>query len=676
MAALILAFVRVLLLAALALALFAVVKRIGPRFGLGRSALALLVGALLLPATAHAQAEPSDERLEALRERLLAPPRCAPACVSVSRLLLEADGELLRVRLEVSAAASASLVLPGSAQQWLPAVVTLDTQPATALRREDGHLLLAVPPGVHQVLLEGRISGRKAVQLALGPTPGYAQARATGWKVDGIHADGRADDTLQLTRNEERSGGAPKGELQSTAMPAFVRVERHLRFGLRWEVDTEVVRLSAAGSAAVLAVPLLHAEAVNTADLHVENGRVLVNLGPDAGRTSWHSTLEPQEHLELTAPADGAWVEEWTLEVGTMWHVVLLGIPPLYPTSLGEEHRPTWAPWPGESVELRFTRPVGAGGPTLTIDSAEMSVSPGLRATDAEVSLAIRSSRGVQHQVVLPHGAELLQAQVGGQSQPLRLEDDKVSLPIPPGVSRVQLRWREARGLQALFSPAVLDLGAPAVNVSTVLHLPADRWVLLLGGPLVGPSVLFWSFLVVTLLVAIALGRVTLVPIGTLSWVLLGVGLTQVPVVAAAVVVACLLCFGWRARHGASIASARAFDALQVLLCLLAAVSLFILFMAVRQGLLGEPDMQVHGSSITALTWFSDRAAGPLPRPWALSVPLLVYRVAMLAWALWLVTALLRWFRFGAAALTSGGFWRRRVAVPPPATPSSPVSGA
>ena len=669
--ALVLAFLRVLLLAALALVLFETVKWIGPRFG-RTAAVGLLLAGFLLPGRADAQTEPSDERLEALRERLLAPPRCAPECVSVPRLLLEADAAQLRVRLEVSAAASATLLLPGSAQQWLPTQVLLDGQPAPAVRREDGRLLLALPAGVHQVVLEGPVLGRKAVQLQLGTLPGYTQARATGWKVEGIHADGRADDTLQLTREEEKSGAPSKGELQPSAMPPFVRVERHLRFGLRWEVDTEVVRLSSAGSAAVLSVPLLPGEAVGTADVHVEKGRVLVNLGPEAGRTGWHSTLEPLQHLALTAPADGAWVEEWTLELGTMWHVVLGGIPPLYPVRPGAEHRPTWEPWPGESVQLQFTRPVGAGGTTLTIDGAELSVTPGLRATDSELSLSIRSSRGGQHQVTLPPGAELLQALVNGQNQPLRLEAGRVSLPVSPGVSRVQLRWREPRSLQLLFTPAPVDVGAPAVNVSTVVHLPAERWVLLLGGPLVGPSVHFWSFLLVTLLVAFALGRVKLVPIRTAGWMLLGVGLTQVPVVAAAVVVGCLLAFGWRARSGASLASRRGFNVLQVLLSLWACVALFILFMAVRQGLLGEPDMQVHGSSITALTWFQDRTSGALPRPWVLSVPLLVYRVAMLAWALWLVTALLKWFRFGAAALSSGGFWRRRVvfASPGAATPS------
>jgi len=34
---------------------------------------------------------------------------------------------------------------------------------------------------------------------------------------------------------------------------------------------------------------------------------------------------------------------------------------------------------------------------------------------------------------------------------------------------------------------------------------------------------------------------------------------------------------------------------------------------------------------------------------WVISVPLLVYRLAMLAWALWLALALLRWLRWGCA---------------------------
>ena len=41
-----------------------------------------------------------------------------------------------------------------------------------------------------------------------------------------------------------------------------------------------------------------------------------------------------------------------------------------------------------------------------------------------------------------------------------------------------------------------------------------------------------------------------------------------------------------------------------------------------------------------------------------ISAPRLVYRLAMLAWALWLALALLRWLRWGWESFTTGGGWR------------------
>jgi hypothetical protein len=89
---------------------------------------------------------------------------------------------------------------------------------------------------------------------------------------------------------------------------------------------------------------------------------------------------------------------------------------------------------------------------------------------------------------------------------------------------------------------------------------------------------------------------------------------------------------------------------------------LFVLLYSIQQGLLGLPEMQVagHGSSAYALHWYQDRAEASLPRPWVLSVPLLVYRAVMLAWALWLATALLRWLHWGWAQFTRGDLWRGR----------------
>ncbi len=99
-------------------------------------------------------------------------------------------------------------------------------------------------------------------------------------------------------------------------------------------------------------------------------------------------------------------------------------------------------------------------------------------------------------------------------------------------------------------------------------------------------------------------------------------------------------------------------------------IALGFLVWAIQQGLLGGPDMQIrgNGSYYGLLRWYKDRAAAELPRPWILSVPLWVYRVAMLAWALWLALALLGWLRWGWSAFTDGGFFK-----PIPLTRKKPV---
>ena len=95
--------------------------------------------------------------------------------------------------------------------------------------------------------------------------------------------------------------------------------------------------------------------------------------------------------------------------------------------------------------------------------------------------------------------------------------------------------------------------------------------------------------------------------------------------------------------------------------------ALATLFFAIQRGLLGSPAMQIAGndSHASLLRWYQDRADAALPQPWMMSVPLLVYRVAMLAWALWLALTLLRWLRWGWSCFSAGELWRplrRRVA--------------
>ena len=256
---------------------------------------------------------------------------------------------------------------------------------------------------------------------------------------------------------------------------------------------------------------------------------------------------------------------------------------------------------------------------------------------------------------------------VGEREQPIQKEGNKLVLQLNPGSQEVAVQWRQSGGLGLRYLTPQVDLGAPSVNAELRLEVGGGHWILLCGGPRLGPAVLFWSLLLALALLALALGRITWTPLRAHHWLLLGLGLTQVSLPAAAVLMLWPLVVGWRAQQR-ELPHLLLFNARQVLVVLWTLAAMAVLVEAIRTGLLGHPDMQIAGNNSTSrlLRWFVDRTEGPLPMAFTVSVPLLVYRVVMLLWALWIASALLGWLRWAYTALVSGGLWKL---APPPRPP-------
>jgi hypothetical protein len=672
-----LAVLRVALLAALLLLLLGRLPR-RQRWGaapvIGSSvALALALG--LAPAPARADL-PTPELLEELRERLLESPSCAPSCATASRLALAVAPDRLELRLGVDVAAESAVPLPGGgdAAGFTPDRVAVDGRPAEAVRRDAaGQLWLRLAPGSHVIGLAGPLPARANVEIPLPLPPQRVEwiGEPRGWTVLGIDADGRVSGALQLVRDAapETADGAPATQaLEPTAIPPFVSVVRTLSLGLRWQVTTEVLRVAPPDGAIVLEVPLLAGESVTTAGVRVADGRALVTLAPGEAGAVWSSVLAIAPALALEAPRDAAWSEVWRLDPSPLWHATAEGIPAIDAPAAGTRLR-EWRPWPGEKLALTIERPEGAGGETLTIDRSQLTLGPGLRATDASLELSLRSSQGGQHFVTLPEGAELTALALDGAEQPLRQEGLRVPIPLAPGAHTATLAWREPRGIAAFFRGSTVNLGAPSVNAHVELAVPESRWVLFVGGPRFGPSVLFWPILLVVAALAVALGQVPWTPLRARHWLVLGVGLTQAPLSASALVVIWLLALGWRGRlsEAERTRSRPGFDLLQIALVLLTLAALGALFFAIQMGLLGSPVMQIagNGSEYGTLRWYQDRADAVLPQPWLLSLSLWFYRAVMLAWSLWVAQALVGWLRWGWRQWTHGGYWIRRAPKSP-----------
>jgi hypothetical protein len=659
---LVLNLLRVLLVSALALRLLSWKpgRAIAWPSPTGAVASVLLLAPLLLLVSADGKAAyPDGGLLQELRTRLLEPPRCLPACAQISYLRVVLDDKTLLARLEVHALEDTAVVMPADARQWLPAQVTVDGAPAPALfRTPAGELWIELPRGRHQLTLTGTAPPRDTFQLPLPLRPHRVEIDAAGWTVAGLHADGIADGPLQFTRVSAAAGDKESTALEPGTLPPFVRVERTLRLGLDWSVETRVVRLSPAESPIVLDVPLLDGESVISGGVRVNDGQVAVSLPAGQQVFAWESRLDRRPLLTLRAPDTLSWSEVWQAEISPVWHVDTAGIAVTHHQDRNSRWLPQWLPWPREEIQLAITRPQAIPGPTLTVDASRLEVGPGLRSSDTELTLTLRSSQGGQHTLRLPQGARLQAVSIDGRSQPIRQDGQSVTLPVSPGTQQVVLQWREPAGITAVFRTPAVDLDAPSVNSSITLRLGKNRWLLWAAGPRLGPAVLYWSVIVIIALVSFGLARTGLTPLRMRHWFLLGIGLSQSPLQVGLVVVGWLLALGLRARLEPGTGS-RVFNLTQIGLGLLTLVALAMLYSAVETGLLGLPEMQVAGNDSTAyvLNWYQDRAGRMLPQAWIVSVPILFYRFLMLAWALWLALALLRWLKWGWNCFTANGLW-------------------
>jgi hypothetical protein len=601
---------------------------------------------------------PPQELLQELRKRLLEPADCLPQCAEMEHLGIRLDPELANLSMRVHAAENLALPLPVPLNDWMPDSVVIDNEPATGLFRDSSNVLwVYVEQGVHDISVQGRISHLRNLRLDLPLQLHALEISADGWTADSSDTSPQHLRSLTFTREQvDRSENV--FDTQSS-IPVFASVTRHLRLGLDWQLVTRVRLESGTALPALLRVPLLDGESVVTDGIKVEDGHVLAGLSEGSRTISWLSTLSQGDSLTLTAPRSQPWSETWSLDVTPIWNVSYSGIPVIYHQQSKGRWNPTWRPWPGEQVTLSVARPRGIEGRTMTIDHSLLTITPGKRATSAELSFTLRSSQGQQHTITLPLDAQLESVSINDTAVPIRQDGANVTLPLKPGVQNIDIKWKEARGIGWMFASPEIDLGSASVNTRIVIKPGYDRWLLLTGGIRQGPAVLFWSVLIVVVLIALALGRIRGTPLKTHSWILLGIGLSTMTPFSALLIAVWILALYARGRiHDLDKASL--FNFMQVVLVLLTLVAVVSLFSAVSNGLLGNPDMQVAGNGSTRLqlNWYRDKIGTVMPEVWIISLPVLAYRFLMLAWSMWMAFALINWLKWGWECFSTGRLWR------------------
>ncbi len=624
--------------------------------------LATMLGAALAPAPAAADI-PDRNLLDELRQRLTAPLPCEPRCADIVAARVAAEPGSLSIELDVHASVEAALPVPGLDGDWRPVALTLDGRNVDAMARERNRLTVIVPPGQHTLRLSGPLPAANSVTVPFPEPPRSIDVTANGWSVAGVTERRLAGGSLTLDRI--RTDDSPDVVWESSRFPAFVRVQRRIDMGIDWLATTTVTRVAPGSGALEVSLPLINGESVLTESLRVDEGVASVAMGPGQRQVSWQSRLPSTASLTLESGDGQSAAETWVFAIGAIWNVDFEGLPETLNRSESSGARLVeFRPRPGESVTLAARRPEAAEGDVLAIDSATLVSRAGRRLVESRLEIDYRATRGDQHVLRLPAGAELVSVAVDGDEEPLELVDGTLTLPILPGAHSVAVGFREPRGSGFVTATPEVDLGAPAGNVEVTLAPDQSRWLLLTTGPRLGPAVLYWSELLVLALLAVLLGRTGLTPLKTRHWLLLGLGFSTFNWPVLAVVAGWLLLTALRERWSPDLSWWR-FDLLQIAFALLTVIALGSILASLPGGLLGTPDMHVagNGSNAFELRWFTDRVAGVLPTGSAISLPLWTYKALILGWALWLSLALLRWLPWVWSVFARDGLWRGRERV-------------
>ena len=636
------------------------------------------VGELTAP-IAQAASTPDSALLGELRNRLAAPPTCAPNCAEITRAAVRVAADRLDVELNVSALAFVSVAIPSAENHWQIDSLSVDGVGSLAARRAgDGILWVPLRAGVRLVRISGRITATDSVQLAFPMRPRVVDVNATGWDVAGVNESRLISGTLELARRQVTTpavGSAatrPDAAAAGVQFPAFVRVYRNFNLDLDWTVSSVVQRIAPARAAITVEIPLVAGESVLTDGIKLRDGKfALIGLPAGAAQTSWSSGLVRGDKITLSLPADVARSEVWNFSVNPQWRVSFSGVPAVLPD---QADAPVWVftyyPRPGETLQLDISRPRAVDGKTLAIDSVRHQRSVGARTSDEVLEFDYRSTQGGRHTISLPIGARVSSVQLDGEAAQLRPEKGELSIGLLPGAHSVTVRWQSPRGAVLAVTTDSIDLHSPASNIHTLLQLPNDRWALfVLGrGAGVGPAILYWGELAALLITAWVLGRRSWSPLHTYEWLLLGLGLSTLSWSVFVLVALWLFALRWRAQWRGS--SRRwVFNLVQVSLALVSALAVgSLLFSGIQYGFLSSPNMGVigDGSGGNAFAWFRDQTTSSLPAPLVFSVPIWVYKSLIFAWALWIALALTRWLKMAWNAWSSGGFWRSGTAVVPP----------
>ena len=627
-----------------------------------KSTVALLATLFLMPIytpTAEANSFPSQIMLETLKARLLEAPDCAPVCASVNSLKISADSNVLTLKLTIHANSLSAVALPRS-EFWQGQSFILNSKPVIGVYRQNDWLYVPVTKGISTLVVTGRLIPVDNFQLRFKDKPKRIDIESSeNWEVVGSQASVLAGNTLEFlakaNANQEDSTASTRFKQQP-----FVKVTRVLTIDKMWTVKTVVERIAPTMGSLNLQIPTLPGEHVISDEITVENNQVAVTISAGESVFNWTSTLDRSNTMQLMAPNNKNFIEQWQIVISPSWHLSLEGLPMIMEQQNALDYFSySFYPYAGEALNLAITRPSAVKGEALAIDSVNLNIDQGTRTSKLELAFNYRSTRGGEHVIDLPVNYQLKEVKTDGRVINLQPESGKLAIPISPGTHNIQITMRSNIEDLLVFSPPEINLNAPSSNITTKVNVSNQRWILWARGPLLGPAILYWGELLAFVLIALLVARVKFSPLSTVQWLILGLGLS-LNNWGVLVLIALWFSSITASQYRPKEIQRSLFNLSQLFLYGFSAVAIISLIAVVPISLLSNPSMGIEGyqSYGNTLTWFADKADGKLPAVTFLSISVWFYKAIMLVWVIWLSTSILSWIKWAWKIIGIHGYWQ------------------
>lgn len=550
------------------------------------------------------------------------------------------NNNIITFDIQATARKTSEILIPFSADKVNIKEVLLNGKKWYGARKEDNNIFIVVPPDFNTITL---VTQLKEPLLKFNYLPHNFRSNIGEEFVKLSERNNEYFLEVSLGFSENKF---VREEENLPITPYFI-VSRELVLGNRWRMKTTVSPISNINDSKLLNIKLLSGESVLTEGIQQRDDSVRIIAGNTP--ISWESIITPQNHLQLKGEEKG-YINQFSLNVEKDWIYKFSGMNPNIKNDMGY----SWIMWPDDTLILELEKPNILKGENLNIEDITIDANVDTQPFNYLINFKINSALGGRTHVTIPEEYTARTLTVGNMRKEIDQNSKTIAIDLNSGENQVSLTLNRKADWSFMMKLPVLKFEKDAVNVKYNLNTyNLDRWILWTGGSDLNPPILLWGVLVSLFVLALALAYLP-TPLSVLSWTLLLFGLSQTGINSTVFIILTFMLIGFKSSIYKTEQNIKFYNSYQVLMIIMVFISIIILLMALRQGLLLNPEI----FSNYQLVWFSEQMKDK--SAWIISLPLWVYRSLMFIWAIWLAYSVTIWSKWIWSKFTYYNIWNKK----------------